>query len=83
MRRVPGKEGSDAMRGSCQVTRIVFPATFSAEDDDSLVELCTGGQGERNGREERQMEAGEPINKFVVPTSGNLSACLISPVSPA
>lgn len=70
---------------SCQVTGIMFP-TFSAGDDDSLAELCVEKDKARKrrsreaGRRRPQVEAGGPINKFAVPTSGNLSACLISPV---
>lgn len=53
------------------VPRIVFLVALSAGNDDSLIEFC--------GRERQQVEAGGPINKFAVPTSGNFSACLISP----
>lgn len=67
---------------SCQVTGIMFP-TFSA--GDGLAELCVERTRQGNGGVARregggpQVEAGGPINKFAVPTSGNLSACLISP----
>lgn len=75
MSRVSGVHEKKRDARLCQVTRIVFLVALSAEDDDSLIEFC--------GRERQQVEAGGPINKFAVPTSGNFSACLISLVSPA
>lgn len=48
---------------SCPVTRIVFSAAFSAEYDDSLVELCVeaGGRGNRCKREDRLINSPCPL----------------------
>lgn len=80
---VPGKEG---VRCALILNHenSVPGGFFCRKHVDGLIDQ----QGEeteesRGGRKERQVEAGERINKFAVPTSGNFSACLIRPVSPA